>query len=149
MLRFKAIFFFLVFTLSSFGRSVQVHYCHGELTDTAIFGGVTCVCTDEVEVEPVLHCHEEKKSHCDHEMDDKSSESLTGEKECCKTAVIQLIKSPDFQSQNTVLSPLIFLAAYFNPAFFFDVQPTNYAFANYTAPLIVTDLSIRLQTFLI
>jgi len=149
MLRFKAILFLLVFTLSSFGKSVQVHYCHGEITDTAFFGSVKCVCTNESEAEPLMACHQEEKSHCDHDDENQESNHAKMDSECCKTAVIQLAQSPDFQTQNVEIVPLIFFVSLYNPFLFLTEPLVNNVYSNYASPLITTDLSIRLQTFLI
>lgn len=149
MLRFKAILFLFVFTLSSFGKSVQVHYCHGELTDMAFFGSVKCVCPNEFETEPIMACHQEEKSHCDHDEGNKDENHTKMVSECCKTAVIQLAQAVDFQTRNVEIFPLIFFVSHYNPGLFLAEPLVNNVYSNYTSPLITTDLSIRLQTFLI
>ena len=151
MNKFNVIFFLALMLFSVFGRSVEVHYCNGEITEAVFFGSVECCCAagQNQGVEEV--CHEEEEQHCHPSNDGHVEHESSLEETCCETAVFEFFQSVDFDlsQQQQSLQTVIFCLSIFKPAYFINCSIANQTFVQYQQPLLWSDLSVRFQTFLI
>ena len=152
MLRIKAIWCLMLFTFSTFGNAFEVHYCKGEMTDIAFFGGAECICPDEVETTKE-HCHASESS-CSHhnqtaQLKDTKPEKEIKEKDCCQTESVQLFDESDLLSNNgTVITAVIAFVNY-NPEIFLPTKKPDHSIINYSDPDFWVDIPILVQSFLI
>ena len=135
---------------STFGRSAEVHYCNGELTQMAFFGSVECCCVADKIAQVSDPCNAIEEQHCHPASDDHTDHDSAAEETCCETGVIAFFQSVDLTvSSEQALTTLIFFVALFNPSYFIDNSDFEDTFISYEQPLLWSDLSIRFQTFLI
>lgn len=135
---------------SVFGRSVEVHYCNGEITDAVLFGSVECCCVPDQNQGIQESCHEEKEQHCHPANDGHDEHDSNLEESCCETAVVEFFNTVEFDlSQQHSLQSVILCLSIFNPTYFLSYKSSKKEFAHYVQPLLWTDLSVQFQTFLI
>lgn len=135
---------------SVFGRSVEVHYCNGELTEAAIFGSVDCCCLAKQTDSLPESCHQKTEEHCHPADDDNSDHDTTLNETCCETALIEFFNTVhlDLSHQQTMQS-LVFVIALVNPYLFSSLSSSEQVFVHYEQPLLWSDLSIKFRNFLI
>lgn len=152
MLRIKAICFLVLFSFSTFGNAFEVHYCKGEMTDIAFFGGAECICRGEVEVTKT-HCHasESSCSHHNQSAQKKTSkpEKEIKEKDCCQTESVQLFDESDLLSSNSNVITAVVAFVHYNPEFFLQTEKPDHSTINYNEPDFWVDIPILIQSFLI
>lgn len=146
MPRFSAIFFLTIFVMSLRGYSFEVHYCHGEITDLALFGHADCVCetaTDIVDKKEEMPCHKKKTT--------PAKESVSGKKECCKTEYLTYT-TVKLKAAASFKIDLIKKIAILNPQFLLEligIYPPVEGIREYIPPLPKRDLPVLFRTLLI
>ena len=144
--------------ISSFGFSLDMHYCGGEIKSIGLFGAEACEMedmqmnqTDDSNLPP---CHRKNKIDTQKKCSSSSSskegfntspcchnESVNFEGNSTITQAANTI--PDLQNVQAVLAYVIVL----NQAIHFDFHSFDYQ--NYKPPLLVEDFSTLQQVFII
>lgn len=149
MLRFKAILLLLLFSLSSLGKSVEIHYCEGRITDLAFFGGAQCICFED-EADPKVDCHDNitEKSTC-HDEKSESHSDLSNESSCCETIALPILENVKYENVERVEFPILLALIHLNPYYFLsETQPVQVA-DDYLEPQRSQEFQVLFQTFLI
>lgn len=130
---------FLSFTLlfSTVSFAVEKHECGGKITDIAVF-------RDSEKCSPIMEM-EGSETH--------SHKPLSYNKQtCCKdlTQIVQSTIVVEKTSKNTVIQVIEFVKPFeISIKLFEGLEENIIPFRDYTPPLIVTNISILHQTFLI
>tara|TARA_R110002126_G_scaffold68457_1_gene173410 strand:- start:531 stop:911 length:381 start_codon:yes stop_codon:yes gene_type:complete len=124
----------LLVLLSTVSFTVESHYCGDILVDSSLFGHVE-TCGMEVQQKPSSsECNITKKDCCsDEQITIKGQETL-------KTSFDKIEKSQQ-------IFVAVFIHTYIN--LFFEPQTDFNSFKNYSPPLLVRDIQVIDQTFLI
>jgi hypothetical protein len=149
VLRFKAIVLLLLFSLSSLGKSVEIHYCEGTITDLALFGGAQCICVED-EVDSKTECHEKEteSSKCHDEKSDNHSD-LSDESTCCETIALPILENVKYENVDRVEFPILLALIHLNPYYFLsETQPVKVT-DFYLTPQLSQEFQVLFQTFLI
>lgn len=149
MLRFKAIVLFLLFSLSSLGKSVEIHYCEGTITDLAFFGGAHCICVED-EANSKTECHDKviESSKCHDEKSENHSD-LSNESTCCETIALPILENVKYENVERVEFPILLALIHLNPYYFLsETQPVKVA-DFYLTPQLSQEFQVLFQTFLI
>jgi hypothetical protein len=149
VLRFKAIVLLLLFSLSSLGKSVEIHYCEGTITDLALFGGAQCICVED-EVDSKTECHDtvSESSNCHDEKSDNHSD-LSGESTCCETIALPILENVKYENVERVEFPILLALIHLNPYYFLsETQPVKVT-DFYLTPQLSQEFQVLFQTFLI
>ncbi len=144
--RIIAGFLAILMFFTSAGLAVDMHYCQGQLKSFNLFG-------------KAKNCHEMMKANasCPHHqkmataLEDGCAED---EKDCCQNKTIFLEADQDqvqavnsfVVDQSTQLFVAAFINTFFNEVFIKKETP---AFARYKPPLIVRDVPVIFQSFLL
>ena len=150
MLRIKAIFFLLLFSVSLVGNALELHYCKGELTDIALIGSADCVCPGEKPEQVIDSCSMDKG--CGHHKPSKKqkpSKSNVGEKDCCQTEIVQLLDSSNMLSTPKTTMKVAVAVVLYNPQLFIKPVRKKYQAFHYNEPDFWADIPILIQSFLI
>ena len=76
MRRIQAAILLLLFSSTLFANNVELHYCHGALTDVALLGTTSCTCPEHEEAhEPDV---EAETSCCPHEKKKRREKAFKG-----------------------------------------------------------------------
>ncbi|MDH3381494.1 MAG: hypothetical protein OEL54_02235 [Flavobacteriaceae bacterium] len=132
-----ASFLSLVLVFSTFSFAVEKHECGGKITDIAVFG-------DSEKCSPMM------------EMDDcetHSHKSLSFNKQTCCKDLTQIVQS-NLVVEKTTKTVEIQKVEFVKPIeitvkLFEGLQENIIPFKDYTPPILVTNISILHQTFLI
>lgn len=149
MLRFKAIVLLLLFSLSSLGKSVEIHYCEGTITDLALFGGAQCICVED-EVDCKTECHDKvsESSKCHDEKSDNHSD-LSNESTCCETIALPILENVKYENVDRVEFPILLALIHLNPYYFLsETQPVKVT-DFYLTPQLSQEFQVLFQSFLI
>lgn len=146
MLRFKAIVLLLLFSLSSLGKSVEIHYCEGRITDLAFFGGAQCIC-----VEDEVDCHDNltEKSTCHEDESEDNHSDLSKESSCCETIALPILENVKYESVDRVEFPILLALIHLNPYYFLSETQLVKVADNYLEPQRSQEFQVLFQTFLI
>lgn len=150
MLRFKAIVLLLLFSLSSLGKSVEIHYCEGRITDLAFFGGAQCICVED-EADSKVDCHDNlaEKSTCHEDESEDNHSDLLIESSCCETIALPILENVKYESVDRVEFPILLALIHLNPYYFLsETQPVKLV-NNYLDPQRSQEFQVLFQTFLI
>ncbi len=149
MLRFKAIVLLVLFSLSSLGKSVEIHYCEGTITDLALFGGAQCICVED-EIDSKTHCHDNlsETSNC-HDVKTENHSDLSNESTCCETIALPILEDVKFENVDQVESPILLALIFLNPYYFFSETELALTEDFYLAPQRSQEFQVLFQTFLI
>ncbi len=138
--------------ISSFGFSLDVHFCGDEIKSVGFFGADECemenALTEKSTLPPCHRMSEKSSSHC--------KKSIVGEQQvktppCCHNetfnyeASTELNKSVlDLEKVSNVSAVLVYVAL-INHLFSFEKEQVS--FYNYKPPLIDQDISVLYQVF--
>lgn len=150
MLRFKAIVLLLLFSLSSLGKSVEIHYCEGRITDLAFFGGAQCICLED-EADSKTECHDKvtQSSKCHEDESEDNHSDLSKESSCCETIALPILENVKYESVDRVEFPILLALIHLNPYYFLsETQPVKVT-DNYLEPQRSQEFQVLFQTFLI
>ncbi|MGB1104795.1 MAG: hypothetical protein ACPG21_14385 [Crocinitomicaceae bacterium] len=153
MRRLQAFILLFVFSTTLFANNAELHYCHGELTDIALFGDTHCVCPDEVDVQETEL--EEKGTCCPMSQVDVTtnhcnSPQLELDDDCCetKTVIAESIDVANSNSTEQQISTLI-IPLLQNNFYTFLLEDDQVKSTLYAPPLLQRDIIIMVQSFLI
>lgn len=152
MLRLKAIFLFCLFSVTTFGNTVAVHFCKGEVTDLALFGEIHCCCEMVQMVnDQEKSCHEKEDDGCHDEKDNRSDlkDFEKGTKNCCDTETVQFSGENQLTITKSIAIPTAILILNYNLYFFQDLRAHSTVEPTYQPPLIPRDIPVLIQSFLI
>ena len=131
---------------TSAGLAVDMHYCQGQLKSFSLFG-------------KAKNCHEmmQAKASCSHHQKMATATDTTcseDEKDCCKNKTVYLESDQDqVQAVNSFVidqSTQLFVTAFVKS--FFEkvlVEKETPVFAKYKPPLILRDVPVLFQSFLL
>lgn len=147
MIRFRALALLILFSVSTIGNAIDVHYCQGQFTEIALYGDIDCCCAS-LEVEH-KSCHQEEAQKCHVTSEQNKSENKIAKKDCCETATIEMIGDNDFTSANPLSIPLAIILVHFNPFLFQEPTIVSDKDLYYCSPFRVRNIPILNQSFLI
>lgn len=146
MERLNAFIFLILFSVTTFGNVVNVHYCEGEFTNMAMFGTVQCCCVADVAKIQEESCHQTAEKKC-HESEEEHAVEDNGD--CCDTETIKLSSDTNISLNKATLQTAIVYAINYNLFFFRNDIPKKDLAFRYKSPHHVRDIPILIQSFLI
>lgn len=151
MRRIQAAILLLLFSSTLFANNVELHYCHGALTDVAFLGTTSCACPEYEEAhEPDV---EAETSCCPHEKEKEEKKPLkviTNDDDCCETKIVVAESNEILSTQSNSFSDND-IAYPVSVSFLLDQRESqNEPLENgYDPPLLQRDIIIWAQSFLI
>lgn len=140
MQRLKGILFLVLFLVSQASFSLDLHYCHEELTDIAFFGNSSCACVQE-------HHHDHENGCPKHQKESNNTTKVN--KPCCSTDQVKVEKASDLVTPgkitlmhiNAVQTNCVCTHCAFIP------KKVNQLPEEYITPLSKVDRRILIQSF--
>ena len=136
---------FLMFT-TSVGFAVDMHYCQGKLKSFS-FTGKAKSCHDRVDAAQMTNCPHHKK------MMKQSKNCSIDKKDCCDNQVQrfqsdqdQVIQTFDLTNKQLHQFVIAYVAVFFNTNLFETDTPS---FISYKPPLVLRDIYVLIQSFLL
>lgn len=147
MLRFRALALLILFSVSTIGNAIDVHYCEGQFTDIALFGDVDCCC---VKVEAVhSDCETKAEDKCHSVPIQDSEENSVTKKGCCDTATIEMIRDKDFAMTKSLNIPAAIIYVHFNTFIFQELTTDVVEDFYFQPPYRIKDIPLFNQVFII
>ena len=144
--RFIALTLALLMFTTSVGFAVDMHYCQGQLKSVSFFG-------------KAKNCHEmssgDSMKNCPHhkKMMKQNSNSSIDKNDCCDNKTMhfqsdqdQVFQTLDFTNKQAQQFILAYVAVFFNSRLIETDTPT---FAKYKPPLVLRDIPVLVQSFLL
>ena len=145
MLRFKALALLILFSVTTIGNAIDVHYCEGEITDVALFGDIHCCCAN-IQTKG-NECHESLEKKCHSSADAFQTNNSTEKKGCCDTAKIDFTHDNDFAINKSLNIPTAIIFTHFNCYLFQELTQETSDDFHYQSPYFVRDIPIFNQVF--
>ena len=133
---------------TSVGFAVDMHYCQGHLKSVSFFGKAKS-CHEMANAAPMKNCPRHQKMRKQEKEKDCSED-----KNCCTNKTLHFQSNQDQQVQTFNFSAnqplqqfvIAFVVAFFSKTFIENDTPS---FAHYIPPLILRDIPVLIQSFLL